>query len=325
MRHLGSPFLLALVALAVRSVAAQQPPSLAHARQLFEVRNYDAARSEYAALAQSMPRDATPALFLGRIAQAQRDDGEALRQFERCVVIDERNASCHFFIGEVLGTAAATTSRIKLPFLAKRARTSLERAVELDPDFLDARMGLIQYRLLAPGFLGGSVERAREQAAEIEKRSRLRGALAWGAIADRGKDLRTAEAEFLKAIAAEPDSAVGYNVLTNLYARQKRWDEAFATMERLLARRSEPSALLSLARLAATSGERLPRGEEAAKRWLARPPVNASPYATATAHARLGFIYERTGRRELARIELGRALALDPAQDDVKRELARIR
>lgn len=210
---------------------------MAHARQLFDARSYDSARVELLALAQAAPLDAAPHLYLGRIAQAQGDGDEALRRLERCVALDERAAPCHFFIGAVLGTSAARTSKFRLPLLARRTKREFDRAVELDPDYLDARMGLIQYYLRAPGFLGGSVEQARTQAAEISRRSALRGALAWGAVAEHQEDLGAAEAFFIQAIAAQPDSGVGYRVLAALYTRGGRGAEASATLARLDERR----------------------------------------------------------------------------------------
>ncbi len=222
-----------IVLLVAARGAAAQAPSLAHARQLFDARSYDAARVELLALAQAAPFDAAPHLYLGRIAQTQGDAGEALRQLERCVALNERNASCHFFIGEVLGTSAARASKLRLPFLARRTKREFDRAVELDPDYLDARMGLIQYYLRAPGFLGGSVDKARVQATEITRRSALRGALASGAVAEHQQDLGAAEALFLAAIAAQPDSGVGYRVLAALYTRSRRYAEASATLGKL--------------------------------------------------------------------------------------------
>jgi len=55
------------------------------------------------------------------------------------------------------------------PFLALKVKQHFERAVELNPDNLDARADLKEYYEKAPGFLGGSVEKARQQAEEIAK------------------------------------------------------------------------------------------------------------------------------------------------------------
>ena len=302
------------------ALVAQGSASFARAKQLFDARNWDAAKREYAALAKAAPTDVRPVLHLGRIALAQGDTEEGIKHFERCAAIDETVADCHLWLGNALGSAAMRTSKFKLPFLAKRTKREFDRAVELDPNSIDARSGVLQYYMLAPGFLGGSMDKAREQAAEIDKRSTLRGAIAYGLLADRAKNTREAEAAYQRAVTAAPDSGIGYNALVNLYVREKRWTDAFATLDRVVAHApSETNVLLAVARVAYLSGEQLARGEDAAKHWIANPPQEASFNSQATAHLRLGNIYEKTGRKELARAEYESALRLNPKYGEAKK------
>ena len=53
--------------------------------------------------------------------------------------------------------------------LAPRIRAHFERAVELDADYLDARKRLVDFYTQAPGFMGGGLDKARAQVAEIER------------------------------------------------------------------------------------------------------------------------------------------------------------
>ena len=297
-----------------------------HARMLFDTRSYDAARAEFTALARTLPTDVTPVLYLGRIALAENDIEGGIRQFERCAEINERNAECHAWLGNALGMAAQHTSKFKLPFLAKRTKREFDRAVELDPNNLDGRMGELQFYVFAPGMFGGSVDKAREQAAEIEKFNKLRGAIAFGIIADHEKNAHDSQVAYERAIAAAPDSGAGYFGLVNAYARDKDWARAFQVVDRFQARNpGDPLGRSVVARLAALSGEQLPRGEEAARHWLANPPHDASANMMASGHVRLGAIYEKTGRRELARGEYERAAALNPKSDEAKRALDGVR
>ena len=315
-----------LAALVAPTVIAQTNPTLAHAKQQFDARSWDAAKQEYTLLARALPTDVTPTLYLGRIALAQGETEDGIKQFERCVAIDEKVADCHLWLGNALGNAAQRANKFKLPFLAKRTKKEFDRAVELDPSSVDARSGVLQYYMLAPGFLGGSMEKAREQAAEIDKRSKVRGALAYGLLADHDKNAREAEAAYQRAVAAAPDSAVGYNALVNLYVREKRWGDAFAMLDRIAARLpTEMNVPLAVARVAYLSGEQLPRGEEAAKHWIANTPREATVNARAVAHLRLGNIYEKTGRRELARSEYERAVSLNPKYEEAKKALDNVK
>ena len=324
MRTLAISVVLAVASASV--VVAQAPPSLSHAKQQYDARNWDVAKQEYSALAQSLPNDVTPVLYLGRIALAQNDIEEAIHHFERCVSIDERNADCHAWLGNALGGAAQRANKFKLPFLAKRTKKEFDRAIELDPTNVEGRMGEMQYYLYAPGMFGGSTDKAREQAAEIEKTNKLRGAVAFGIIADRVKDDKAAEAAYQRAILAAPDSVAGYNGLVNVYVREKRWSDAFATLDRVAGRiPTEHNIPLSIARVALLSGEQLPRGEEAVKRWLGNPPVQANNDTRAVAHLRLGQIYEKTARRDLARAEFEQALRLNPKLDEANKALDAVR
>jgi tetratricopeptide (TPR) repeat protein len=308
------------------ALSAQGAPSLAHAKQQFDARNWETAKEEFAALARATPKDVTPVLYLGKIAMAQNDGDESVKQFEQCVKIDDNNSDCHAWLGNALGNAAMRASKFKLPFIAKRTKKEFDRAVELDPRNTEARWGELQYYMQAPGFLGGSMDKAREQAAEMDKYDKLRGALAYAALAEKEKRTAEAEAAYQRAVAAAPDSVVGYNGLVNLYVREKRWNEAFATLDRIAARLpSEGNIPLAVARVAYLSGEQLPRGEEAAKQWIANPPKNASVNSQAAAHLRLGNIYEKTNRKELARAEYEKALRLNPKLEDAKKALEGVR
>jgi len=53
--------------------------------------------------------------------------------------------------------------------LAPKMKSAWEKAIALDPKNLDARTSLIQYYLQAPGFMGGSVEKAKEVAGQVLK------------------------------------------------------------------------------------------------------------------------------------------------------------
>jgi tetratricopeptide (TPR) repeat protein len=317
---------VALAAVLAQGARSQAAPSLAHAKQLYDARSWDAAKQEYALLARSAPGEAAPAYYLGRIAFQQTDADESIRQFERCTSIDDRNAECHAWLGNALGMTAQRTSKFKLPFLVKRTKREFDRAIEIDPTNLDGRMGQLQYYLYAPGIFGGSIEKAREQAAEIDRHDKMRGAIASGVIADHEKDAKAGEAAYQRAISVAPDSAAGYNGLANLYVREARWADAFATLDRTAARvPAERNVPIRFARVAVLSGEQLRRGEDGVKRWIANPPSQANSDTKAMAHLRLGQVYEKTSRSELARTEYDQAIRINPRLDEARKALDGLR
>ena len=312
--------LVATLALPLRA----QGGAAAGAR-LFDAGRLAEAKPVLVAAAKADPRDGAAAFYLGRIELAEGDGESAARWLERATRIEPRNSGYHYWLGAAYGRQAVRAGKLKQARLAGRIRGAFERAVALDPDNLDARSGLLQYYVVAPGFMGGSVGRAREQAREIGRRSALRGRLANGAIAEREKQLGVAEREYAAAVAAAPDSAIGYTVLGDLYRRTARHAEAFATFERM--RRALPheaSALYLIGRTSAVSGERLDTGAAALRAYIAARRRDTDP-PLASAHFRLATILEKQGDRAAARREYEATLALDPEQKEARAGLARVR
>ncbi len=185
---------------------------------------------------------------------------EAEARFERAIAQDGRVALYHLWLGNAVGQQAQAASTVRQPFMARRIKAEFERAVALDPDLLDAREGLIGFYMQAPGFMGGSPEKAREQQREIAKRNPYRGHLAASTLAAFAKDTAGVERALRAAIATAPDST---RAVVTLAQRQQSWGrpaEAFRTLDQALARRPGDIALrFQLGRLAATSGEQLRR------------------------------------------------------------------
>jgi tetratricopeptide (TPR) repeat protein len=87
---------------------------------------------------------------------------------------------------------------------------------------------------------------------------------------------RPAEREYVAAASENPDSAVAHLALSVFYQKTRRWDDAFAVLDRLLpAKPDEIRAHYRIGRAAALSGMQLDRGERSLKLWIAKPPEDA--------------------------------------------------
>lgn len=282
-----------------------------------------------AGLPRTLPAQPGKADFDAGVAlMGQGKPAQAESKFERAVAADDKNGVYHLWLGRAVGQQAQTASKVKQPFMARRIKAEFERAVALDPELLDARDGLISFYLQAPGFMGGSVEKAREQQREIARRDAYRGHLAASNIAWSAKDTAATERALQAAIAAAPDSV---RTVVGLAQRQAAWGRtaaAFATLESHLARRPDDVAVrFQVGRLAATSGEQLARGEQLLRALVAAPewePTNLRP-SRAAVHYRLGMVLERSGRTADARASYERAVALDPELKPAKDALANLK
>ena len=61
------------------------------------------------------------------------------------------------------------------------------------------------------------------------------------------------------------------------------------------------------------------------RQLIASPPAGFPRPTLVGAHHRLGMIYERQGKKDLARAEYQAALSMDPANENAKKSLAALK
>ena len=291
----------------------------------FNAHRYADARRELDAAVREHPNDARVHHYLGRIAIHETRFQEAIGHLQRAAELEPSVAEHQILLGRAYGQLAVRSGMTKKFGLAKRARGALERAVELSPASIEARSGLIQFHLLAPGLVGGSTSKARAHADEIAKRSPFRGALARAWIAEDRKDYAQAAREYRDAITRAPDSLIAYWGLAQLWQRAERFDSSFALMDDLIKRQPDAMpAYYYYGRAASLSGQHLPEAAAALDRYIAYEPQEGEP-PRSSAHYRLGLVYERMGDREKAKREFETSLRLEPTRGEVKAALRRVR
>ena len=134
------------------------------------------------------------------LAMAAVDDNDGARLEAAIpalqVCVDKRpQAACAYALGRVYGQQAMTASVFKMPGLATKTKEQFVKAVELDPQLFEARSGLAQFYLMAPGFAGGSTAKAKELAAEVQPRQPEQAKLLRALLAMNDKDWAGAERE----------------------------------------------------------------------------------------------------------------------------------
>ncbi|HEX2722819.1 MAG TPA: tetratricopeptide repeat protein [Gemmatimonadaceae bacterium] len=310
--------LLPAVTLSASAALSAQSPQLDQARRLVDAEKYAEAQQILRPMGGT---DASAAFLLGKIALIQNDAPAAVDWLEKSVAINPRSSEAYDWLGKAYGTQAQKASKLRLPGLAKKTKNAWEKAVALDPNNLEAKEDMITYYLQAPGFLGGSKEKAKAVAMDIRSRNSYRGGLSLVQVCGAIKDEACVEREFRSLAATYPDSANVHGALAAYYANAKQYDKAFAVIDaRLKTKPADASALYALGRTASISGQQLERGEQALRAYIAAP-LPKGP-AIANAHYRLGLIAEKKGDRTAAKKEYQQALALNPKLEDAKKALA---
>jgi tetratricopeptide (TPR) repeat protein len=312
-------FLLILLFAGYMTTTAQS--KIDQAKGLYEAKKYEEAKRLLSPIEDDNKDYAAARYWLGRIAFDQEKYDDASDFFEEATDAEEKVADYWNWLGNTYGTIAQDANTLKQGMLAPKMRNAWEKAIALDPKNIDARKSLIQYYTQAPGFMGGSREKAVEMVNQIKKINVAQGHLAMGNIWYREKKYAEAEKEYLAMVKADPTFQSG---LANFYTNQKQYDKAFALYEESL--RAKPDDFLmiyQLGRLSAVSGQRLEQGETYLKKYLTYTPAKNEP-SHAGAHMRLAQIYEKKGNKGEAKKMFETALKMDNSLKEAKEGLERV-
>lgn len=204
---------------------------------------------------------------------------------------------------------------------ARGMRKELERAVELDENYVAARIALIEYYLNAPRIAGGGASRAEPHLSALQELdpAAYHGLTALNLISDGKRDAASDHFSQAMDAGASPNQQVAYAVALH---QEERLDEARAVLESLVA--SHPRhghAWYQLGRTSVLSQSGLDAGLAAFERFLELPPWPGEP-PHAAAWWRIGMIHDLQGQPDRAREAWERALREDPEFEAARESLA---
>jgi tetratricopeptide (TPR) repeat protein len=308
---------------------------------------------------QKDPKDAEAAYALSVVRLAYGDDEGARRLAETAVGVDAQDPRFHFQLGRVLGTMGEKAGLFKKLGFAKGFRSETERAIALDPGYLDPKLAMIEFYLQAPGFMGGDHKKAEAMAREIGEHDPAAGFRAQMRIAQEQKDVRRQESAGLealkvnpgdyeaaaslasfyldakndaqaevfarRAVQIDPTRSAGHVLLTQAIVRQGKLGDLDLVLEG--AGHGVPddlSPFYQAGRELLVRGTELTRAEAYFRKYLTVPPEGESP-DHAHAHWRLALVLEKENRKAEAITELQAALVLKPDFPEAHKDLGRMR
>jgi tetratricopeptide (TPR) repeat protein len=291
------------------------------AKALYEAKKYDDAEKTLKQVAEKTTDYAAARYYLGRIAFDKKEYSDAADYFQEATEANPKGADYFNWLGNTYGTIARDANVLKQGMLAPKMKKAWETAIALDSKNIDARTSLIQYYTQAPGFMGGSIEKAQEVARQIIALSPAEGHRQLGNVYMSDKKPAEAEKEFLEAARINPDYV---SVLANFYTNQKQYEKAFTLFEEALKKNPDDFvAIYQVGKTSALSGQKLDRGEECLKKYLARTPGQNEP-SHAGANMRLAQIKEKRGNKAEAKKLFETALKMDGNLKEAKEGLERV-
>jgi len=296
------PVFLLLIASLTASVADSAKDMLAAGR-------IDEAITELNGRLSSTPADAESSNLLCRAYFALEDWNRAESSCRKAASLDPDNSRFHLWLGRVYGEKADRANFLAAAGLAGKVRGEFERAVQLNPKDIDARLDLAEFYLAAPGIVGGGEQKARQQAQFIATVNPAREHWVYARIAEQKKDTATAEREYHQYIDLSQGDAEAWLNLALFLRRQKRFDE----MEQAIVKLSQApmpklDVLVEASQMLYRAGRNYPFATQLLNRYLAAGPVEAAP--AFKAHHQLGMLLEKQGDKAGAAREYRASLAL---------------
>jgi tetratricopeptide (TPR) repeat protein len=169
--------------------------------------------------------------LLGKVRYLWGHVNVAVNLFEKAAEASPNNSEYFLWLGRALGRKAEKAMFLIAPSLAGKSRDAFERAVEVDPNNLDARDDLLSFYLEAPGFLGGGKEKALALVEQIEASHSCKFHIQRAEIYQKEKSFDRAEQELQKATEIRPYCLRGYRALSGLLERRGQMSQAREKLE----------------------------------------------------------------------------------------------
>lgn len=270
----------------------------------YEQGNDEQARTLFTALKEQPQAK----LYLARIWQSE-DLDIAESWINKALKQAPDNPLAHFVKGSVMANQASNSSIFSAYGYAKDSLKAFKKAVELAPDNVQFRHGLMQYYAQAPGIAGGSEKKALQQVEEIEKLSPLAGLKARlsylksnGNSTDYDRVLSAARQQY-------PDKADFHYMAALDLQEQKQYAQALALFEKASALASAEqdkgydnfNALYQVGRTAVLARDHIELGIQALRQYIEQAPDNRQLPEKYWARFRLANLFALSGHTDKAK------------------------
>jgi tetratricopeptide (TPR) repeat protein len=198
----------------------------------FNEANYSKAKPLFEVAAKDTATKNDALYYLGRIAiQEEGDADKAKGYLDQSVDLEPNASDEYYWLAVVYGELARKVNIFKQASYASSVHKYYQLAVDADPKNIAARRGLFLFYVIAPGIMGGGIDKAEKTLSDIRKLSPVDAdveQLDWyGRKEESEKQL--AQAKFL--IATYPKSAEALFQAAHTFRNQQKLDSAITGFE----------------------------------------------------------------------------------------------
>ncbi|MET3116516.1 tetratricopeptide (TPR) repeat protein [Undibacterium sp. GrIS 1.8] len=201
---------------------------------LFKAKKYDEVARVANAKLSVEPNNADALIAKAKLILIEGKESrldEAAKLAEQCINANPSNSDCQESLGEVLGTKAMRGGIMSAIGYASKIRDAFQKAVELNPQNIEARSSLMEYYMQAPSIAGGGKGKAEKLITETVKINPAAGTLMQAKLDIADENFSKAEAAILSVNATNSEqlSDMQADLLQSLgsnYAKQKKYADA---------------------------------------------------------------------------------------------------
>jgi tetratricopeptide (TPR) repeat protein len=280
----------------------------------------DVAVAAFQRIVSANPKDGQSYLLLCRSFYAEEHEDEAIDACEHAVQMLPRSSQALDWMGRAYGMKADHAGPIAGFNLARKVKTALETAVELDPRNGAAVNDLSEFYIDAPSVIGGGEDKATALADHVEAQLPQEAHRIQAMAAEKRKDYGTAEREFKAAVdvAKRPDA---WADLGAFYRRRAQEDRAVDALKQCLTiDRAKDATIVDAASLLDRM-HREPRLEEQALRQYLGSNAKSDAAPVIKVHVMLGKLLADAGDKAGAKIEFDKALEMASSYAPAKQAL----
>ncbi len=211
-------------------VAANSPDIKSHAEQLLKQHKFQAA-AEYLEAYQNQPDGL---YYLSMVKMMTGDLDEAIDLAEKGLKIAQDKDRFYELLGDIYSVKAQTSNMFSAMMSVSKIKNYWKKAIEFNPENLDAKEKLFMFYVMAPGIAGGDENKAEEFLAEVKQKDPIRAALMSARLNQKRKATSDAENDYRQALSQAPDSADVLYEMARFYMNQKQFEKALPNIKKMM-------------------------------------------------------------------------------------------